>query len=48
VLVSPTTNRDATKNAIDKLQVADRTATGEGIFTALRGHLHRRRGDRWW
>src|SRR6185437_9772414 len=27
VLVSPTTNRDATKNAIDKLQVADRTAT---------------------
>jgi Ca-activated chloride channel homolog len=35
VLVSPTTNRDATKNAIDKLQVADRTATGEGIFTAL-------------
>jgi Ca-activated chloride channel homolog len=35
VLVSPTTNRDATKRAIDKLQVADRTATGEGIFTAL-------------
>ena len=35
VLVSPTTNRDATKNAIDKLQVADRTATGEGIFSAL-------------
>src|SRR5258705_4617441 len=35
VLVSPTTNRDATKNAIDKLQVADRTATGEAIFTAL-------------
>jgi Ca-activated chloride channel homolog len=35
VLVSPTTNRDATKLAIDKLQVADRTATGEGIFTAL-------------
>src|SRR3954451_11854032 len=28
VLVSPTTNRDASKNAIDKLQVADRTATG--------------------
>src|SRR6185436_3738464 len=27
--------RDATKNAIDKLQLADRTATGEGIFTAL-------------
>jgi Ca-activated chloride channel family protein len=35
VLVSPTTNRDATKHAIDKLQLADRTATGEGIFTAL-------------
>src|ERR1700736_6649892 len=35
VLVWPTTNRDATKQAIDKLQVADRTATGEGIFTAL-------------
>jgi Ca-activated chloride channel family protein len=35
VLVSPTTNREATKNAIDKLQFADRTATGEGIFTAL-------------
>ncbi|CDO08570.1 VWA domain-containing protein [Mycolicibacterium cosmeticum] len=35
VLVSPTTNRDATKSGIDKLQLADRTATGEGIFTAL-------------
>jgi Ca-activated chloride channel family protein len=35
VLVSPTTNRDATKAALDKLQFADRTATGEGIFTAL-------------
>ena len=35
MLVSPTTNRDATKAAIDKLQLADRTATGEGIFTAL-------------
>ncbi|WP_099025301.1 VWA domain-containing protein [Mycolicibacterium palauense] len=35
VLVSPTTNREATKQAIDKLQLADRTATGEGIFTAL-------------
>jgi len=35
VLVSPTTNRAATKAAIDKLQLADRTATGEGIFTAL-------------
>ena len=35
VLVSPTTNRDATKRGIDTLQVADRTATGEGIFSAL-------------
>src|SRR3954466_4809606 len=35
VLVSPTTNRDSTKAAIDKLQTADRTATGEAIFTAL-------------
>ncbi|MBV8788719.1 MAG: VWA domain-containing protein [Mycobacterium sp.] len=35
VLVSPTTNRDSTKSALDKLQYADRTATGEGIFTAL-------------
>lgn len=35
VLVSPTTNRESTKTALDKLQYADRTATGEGIFTAL-------------
>jgi Ca-activated chloride channel family protein len=35
VLVSPTTNRDATKAALEKLQLADRTATGEAIFTAL-------------
>jgi Ca-activated chloride channel family protein len=35
VLVAPTTNRDATKAAIDKLQFQDRTATGESIFTAL-------------
>jgi Ca-activated chloride channel homolog len=35
VLVSPTTNRATTKAAIDKLQLADRTATGEAIFTAL-------------
>lgn len=35
VLTSPTTNREATKAAIDKLQLADRTATGEGILTAL-------------
>jgi Ca-activated chloride channel family protein len=35
VLVSPTTNRDASRRAIDNLQIADRTATGEAIFTAL-------------
>ncbi|OBF61199.1 hypothetical protein A5753_18335 [Mycobacterium sp. 852002-51971_SCH5477799-a] len=35
VLVSPTTIRESTKTALDKLQFADRTATGEGIFTAL-------------
>jgi Ca-activated chloride channel homolog len=35
VLVSPTTNRESTKAALDKLQFADRTATGEAIFTAL-------------
>ena len=35
VLVQPTTNREATKAALAKLQFADRTATGEGIFTAL-------------
>jgi Ca-activated chloride channel family protein len=35
VLTAPSTNRAATKAAIDKLQLADRTATGEGIFTAL-------------
>jgi Ca-activated chloride channel family protein len=35
VLVPPTTNRDATKAAVDKLQVGDRTATGEAIFSAL-------------
>jgi Ca-activated chloride channel family protein len=35
VLVSPTTNRDASRHAIENLQVADRTATGEAIFTAL-------------
>jgi Ca-activated chloride channel family protein len=35
VLVQPTTNREATKVGLDKLQFADRTATGEGIFTAL-------------
>ncbi|CAH0206212.1 VWA domain-containing protein [Rhodococcoides fascians] len=35
VLVSPTANRDATKSAIDKLQLSERTATGEAIFTSL-------------
>jgi hypothetical protein len=44
LLVAPTTNRAAMKAAIDKLQPADRTATGEGIFTAA-GHRHGGRGD---
>jgi Ca-activated chloride channel homolog len=35
VLVSPTTNRAELKAVIDKLQAQERTATGEGIFTAL-------------
>src|SRR5690242_1100519 len=35
LLMSPTTDRDAVKAAIDTLQPAERTATGEGIFTAL-------------
>jgi Ca-activated chloride channel homolog len=35
LLVAPTTNRDAVKAAIDTLQPAPKTATGEGIFTAL-------------
>jgi Ca-activated chloride channel family protein len=35
LLVSPTTNRAAMKAAIDNLQPEERTATGEGIFTAL-------------
>ena len=35
VLVSPTTNREATSAAIDKLQTIERTAIGESIFTAL-------------
>jgi len=34
-LVSPTPDHDATKAAVDKLQLADKTATGEGIFAAL-------------
>ncbi len=35
VLVSPTVNREETKTAIDHLTLAERTATGEAIFTAL-------------
>jgi Ca-activated chloride channel homolog len=35
MLVSPTTNRAAMKTAIDTLKPEERTATGEGIFTAL-------------
>ena len=35
LLVSPTTNREATKAAIGKLQVIERTAIGESIFTSL-------------
>ncbi|MFI5775681.1 VWA domain-containing protein [Nocardia sp. NPDC051570] len=35
VLVSPTTNHEAVKAAIDNLKLAERTATGEGIFSAL-------------
>jgi len=35
VLVSPTTNREASKVAIDNLQLSERTATGEAIFTSL-------------
>jgi Ca-activated chloride channel homolog len=35
LLVAPTTNRAAVKAAIDTLQPAPKTATGEGIFTAL-------------
>lgn len=35
VLVSPTTDRGSVKAAIDNIRLAERTATGEGIFTAL-------------
>ena len=35
LLVPPTTNRGAVKSAIDGLQPLPKTATGEGIFTAL-------------
>ena len=34
-LVSPTPDHNATKAAVDKLQLDDKTATGEGIFAAL-------------
>ncbi|KZM72494.1 VWA domain-containing protein [Nocardia terpenica] len=35
VLVSPTTNHESVKGAIDSLKLAERTATGDGIFAAL-------------
>src|ERR1700739_175888 len=35
LLVAPTTNRDAVKAGIDTLKPMPKTATGEGIFTAL-------------
>lgn len=35
LLVPPTTNRDAVKAGIESLQAAPKTATGEGLFTAL-------------
>lgn len=35
VMVQPTTNREAVKAAIDNIKLAERTATGEGILTAL-------------
>jgi Ca-activated chloride channel family protein len=35
LLMSPTTDRNAVKAAIGTLKAAERTATGEGIFTAL-------------
>lgn len=35
VQMSPTTNREAVKAAIDNIKLAERTATGEGILTAL-------------
>ncbi|WP_188828218.1 VWA domain-containing protein [Nocardia camponoti] len=35
VMVSPTTNREAVKHAIDNIKLAERTATGEGILTAM-------------
>ncbi|MDN5757702.1 MAG: VWA domain-containing protein [Tomitella sp.] len=35
VLVSPTTSRQSVVSAIDNLQLSERTATGEAIFTSL-------------
>ncbi|QIS04714.1 VWA domain-containing protein [Nocardia brasiliensis] len=35
VMVSPTTNHESVKAAIDNAKLAERTATGEGILTAL-------------
>jgi Ca-activated chloride channel homolog len=35
LLMAPTADHSAVKAAIDSLQAAERTATGEGIFTAL-------------
>jgi Ca-activated chloride channel family protein len=35
MLTSPTTNHEATKIAVDKMQVGERTATGEAILAAL-------------
>ena len=35
LLVAPTTNREAVKSAIDSLKPMPKTATGEGILTAL-------------
>ncbi|MFP5021324.1 VWA domain-containing protein [Pseudonocardia phyllosphaerae] len=35
VLVSPTTDRNAVKSGVDGLQLAESTATGEAIFTAM-------------
>src|ERR1700720_1947222 len=35
LLMAPTTDRSVVKAAVDSLQAAERTATGEGIFTAL-------------
>ena len=35
ILVAPTTDRDAVLRAIDGLQLAESTATGEAIFTSL-------------